>query len=269
MADNEIKVALTLAEFVGKLISETFKAVISSMVDQVRQQEAIIAGTELELAEFAPQFISDNDVEEHLSALFPCWDDSHAHAIFEGAPYQPARDDLVEKPAIMELTGYMMEKDDYGKNKLTKKDVEEIKLTITKKGVKGIKSAVRMNLAEDRQKSLIALMRQGVPRVIVESGRILSKVTFIVNQQESTGNGNTDSNESDTAGSEEAALNVKPSSIPAGMLKSKLKRLSPMIFKPEILDITRMLVKQADDQAPQTSEAKVYGEVEIKFKTIT
>ena len=88
MADNEIKVALTLAEFVGKLISETFKAVISSMVDQVRQQEAIIAGTELELAEFAPQFISDNDVEEHLSALFPRKGDLHAHAIFEGALYK-------------------------------------------------------------------------------------------------------------------------------------------------------------------------------------
>jgi len=269
MADNETKVALTLAEFVGKLISETFQAVISSMADQVRQQEAIIAGTELELAEFSLQFISDNDVEEHLSALFPCKDDLHAHAIFEGALYQPAGNDHVEEPAIMELTGYMMERADFRKNKLTKKAVEEIKLTITKKGVKKIKSAVRMNLAEDRQKALIALMRQGVPRVIVESGRILSKVTFIVNQQGPTGNGNTDSNETDTAGSEGAAQTVEPRPIRAGMLTSELKRLSPMIFKPRILDSTRMLVKQADDEAPQTSEAKVYGEVEIKFKTIT
>jgi len=257
MADNEIKVELTLAEFVGKLISETFQAVISSMVDQVRQQEAIIAGTELELAEFALQFISDNDVEEHLSALFPWKGDSHAHAIFEGAFYQPAGNDLVEEPAIMELTGYEMEKADFGDNKLTKK------------GVEGIKSAVRMNLAEDRQKALIALMRQGVPKIIVDSGRILCKVTFRVNQQGPTGNGNTDSNETDTAGSEGATWTVGSRPFATGTLKSKLKRLSPMIFKPEILDSTRMLVKQADDEAPQTSEAKVYGEVEIKFKTIT
>ena len=258
MADNEIKIELTLAEFVGKLISETFKAVIGSMVDQVRQQVAIIAGTELELAEFALQFISDNDVEEHLSSLFPWQGDSHAHAVFKGASYQPvSRNNPVEEPAIMELTGYKMEESDFDS------------LQLTEKGVEKIKSAVRMNLAEDPQKALITLMRQGVPRVIVDSGRILAKVTFRVNQQESTGNGNTDSNESDTAGSEGAAGNVEPSSIRAGMLKSKLKRLSPMIFKPEILDSTRMLVKQADDQAPQTSEAKVYGEVEIKFKTIT
>lgn len=262
MADNEIKIELTLAEFVGKLISETFQAVISSMVDQVRQQGAIIAGTELELAEFALQFISDNDVEEHLSALFPCRDDSHAHAIFKGATYQPARNDLVEKPAIMELTGYKMEKADF-------KSPQGEKCQITEEGVKKIKSAVRMNLAEDPQKALIALMRQGVPKIIVDSGRILAKVTFRVIQQESTGNGNTDSNETDTAGSEGAARNVEPRPIRTGMLTSKLKRLSPMIFKPGILDSTRMLVKQADDEAPQTSEAKIYGEVEIKFKTIT
>ena len=262
MVDNEIKVALTLAEFVGKLISETFQAVISSMVDQVRQQEAIIAGTELELAEFALQFISDNDVEEHLSSLFPWKDDLHAHAIFEGAFYQPAGDDLVEEPAIMELTGYKMEKAADFRNPTGR-------CQITAKGVESIKSAVRMNLAEDPQKALISLMRQGVPKIIVDSGRILSKVTFIVNQQGPTGNGNTDSNESDTAGSEATAQVVESSSIRTGMLKSKLKSLSPMIFKPRILDSTRMLVKQADDEAPQTSEAKVYGEVEIKFKTIT
>lgn len=257
MADNEIKVELTLAEFVGKLISETFQAVIGSMVEQARQQGAIITGTELELAEFALEFISDNDVEEHLSALFPWRADSHAHAIFKDASYQPARNDQVEKPAIMELTGYEMEEADFDS------------LQLTERGVERIKSAVRMNLAEDRQKALITLMRQGVPRVIVESGRILSKVTFRVNQQGTTGKGNTDSKESDTAGRKGATRVVESKPIRTGMLASKLKRISPMIFKPEILDSTRMLVKQADDEAPQTSEAKVYGEVEIKFKTIT
>ena len=262
MAENEIKVELTLAEFVGKLISETFQAVISSMAEQVRQQEAIIAGTELELAEFAMQFISDNDVEEHLSTLFPWKDDSRAHAIFKGAPYRPVSAKNPEKPAIMELTGYKMDKADF--SRLTKETYR-----LTEKGVERIKSTVRMNLAEDRQKSLITLIHQGVPKVIVESGRILSKVTFRVIQQGSTDNAKKESNKSDTAESKATARVVESRSIRIGNLTGKLKRVPPMIFKPGILDSTRMLVKQADDEAPQTSEARVYGEVEIKFKTIT
>ena len=261
MAENDIKVELTLAEFVGKLISETFQAVISSMVDQVRQKEAIIAGADLELAEFSLQFISDDDVEEHLSVLFPWQDDSHAHAIFKDAPYEPVmRDNLVEKPAIMELTGYKMEKTDFSGQPGSYK--------LTENGVEKIKSAVRMNLAQDRQKALAGLMRQGIPKIIVDSGRILSKVTFRVTRNDATGDGNTGSNETDSAGNREAARIGESKSVFTGIWAGKLNKVSPVIFKPAILDSTRMLVKQADDEAPQTSEASVYGEVEIKFKTI-
>jgi len=262
MPDNDIKVELTLAEFVGKLISETFQAVISSMVDQARQQEEIIAGTELEIAEFSQQFISDDDVEEQLSELFPWQDDSHPHAIFKDAPYKPImRNNLVEKPAIRELTGYSMQKTDF--------EGQPGKYKITETGVENIKSSVRMNLAQERQKALIALMRQGLPKIIVDSGRILSKVTFRVTKQDSDGKGNKDSDETGKATSEEAIRSGKSKLISSKMVTSKFKRVSPIIFRPKILDKTRMLVKQADDEAPQTSEAKVYGEVEIKFKTIT
>jgi len=262
MADNDIKVELTLAEFVGKLISETFQAVISSMVDQARQQEDIITGTELELAEFSQQFVSDDDVEEQLSALFPWQDDSHPHAIFKDAPYEPVlRNNLQEKPAIKELTGYSMQKTDF--------EGKPGEYKLTEKGVENIKSSVRMNLAQERQKALVNLMRQGLPKIIVDSGRILSKVTFRVTQKDSAGNTNNNSDENDKAGNEEITRTGKSKIINSKMITSKLKRLSPVIFRPKILDRTRMLVKQADDEAPQTSEASVYGEVEIKFKTIT
>src|SRR5215212_2629274 len=93
------------AEFVGKLLSEVFDAVITSQVDQRRQAVQLIETARLAPEEVAPRVISEAQLEEELVYLFPSEDGGAPHDVYAGAPYSPAGPAGGEAPPFGSLLG--------------------------------------------------------------------------------------------------------------------------------------------------------------------
>ena len=141
-----------------------------------------------------------------------------------------------------ELTGLKLDSSDYTKKKRSG-------FTLKPKAVEKIFETVRIRLAAAQHQSLSTMVKNGLPTIVVDSGRILSKVTF------TTSNINKEKKKSaaEPKGpkSETLMTQFDRTTIPATM--SKL--LSPGL---------KIFVRQADEKAPQSSKkaANVYGEVE-------
>ena len=112
-------------------------------------------------------------------------------------------------------------------------------------GVKKIFEAVRIRLAATQHESLEVMVKDGLPKIVVDSGRILSKVTFKIHKIQADIQS-------------ETLMNRFDRTVPT----TAAKLLSPGL---------KLTVRQADERAPQSSEktVNVYGEIEITFKTVS
>lgn len=247
MSAADYKVDLGLAEFVAKLISETMDAVTTSLVDQAHKRAALAENAALDLREFAARNVAEAEVDRELGGLFPSEEEGVAHTIVEGARYlPPGPEGTGERPPIRELLGLSLGRDDLLRSKSG--------VQLTAAGVARIRDAVRLLVGRSMQESLGAVLREGLPTVVVDSGRIASKVTFEVHELEP-----------------EAEAQPQPSAT-----TPKFARLSRPLIAKQALPIesllppnVRMVVKQADSKAPQTqASGQVFGEIEITFKTV-
>ncbi len=108
----------------------------------------------------------------------------------------------------------------------------------TRRGVARVADAVRVRIADARHQAVREMVRRGLPRVIADGGRVNSKLTYEI----------VESNRQQPA----------PSGADLPVLGAAPARL-------------RLLVRPADERAPQTRELQinVFGEVEISFTTLT
>ena len=231
-----------LADFIAKLISEVFDAVVTSQFDQEKRLADLSAAAGLPPEEFAKKFVTDEQTMEELERLFPGDSEKHPTLIYVGAPYRPERKGVSELPAIYAVLGITLEKGDYG--------VVKKQTVLTSAGVKKVKSAVRQHLAKEHQAAFKEIIRRGLPRVITDAGRVNAKLTYEVLSIE------------DNAKLEKAAEPGAP-----------LRPLGHSVFIPEsgVLSQLRLVVRQADERSPQNQKLKVnvFGEVEVEFKTMT
>lgn len=243
MTDIPTPMEMGFAEFTASLISEVFDAVANSQAEQEQRLAGITAAASLPLEDFAEKFITNDQVDGELARLFPSSEPKHLHAIYTNAPYTPKTFASFETPALESTLGVILERKDYRVNKGGR-------ISLTNSAVKKTRLAARLRLAETRQITLRALVRQGIPRVIVDSGHVNAKLTFQVTRME------------------EANKPVYKSRL-AAPLRDLVQM--PGITLPPSLKQVRLLVRQVDDRAPQTSQMQVniFGEVEITFKTIT
>ena len=243
MAEILIPTDMGFAEFVAKLIQETFEAVVTAQSEQEQRQAQLADLAALSPEEFASRFIADEEVDAELGRLFPTDTPSQPHAIFLGARFQPLLRDTPETPPIRAVLGVELLRSDY---RVTRRR----RITSLKpEAVDKVKSAVRLRLTAVRLAAIREAVARGIPQVIVDSGRINAKLTFQIIRTE------------DTETPEIRSRLVAPLK-PLGLLT-----ISPTA---EALANIRLTVRQADEKAPQTTQLQVnvFGEVEITFKTI-
>jgi hypothetical protein len=229
------------AEFVGKLLSEVFDAVVTSQLDQRRQIDDLADSARLTEEEVASRFIDVARVEAEVDSLFP----GGVHA---GALYHPGSLRESEAPPFAALLGLTLKPD-------TDFAVQGAKAALTEAGAERIRNAVRLRLAASHLAALRALVARGAPLLFIESGRVAAKLTYQL-----------------ASGEPAAAAAPTPAFSPApALLRRKFEvpraDASLALAAPSPF---RLAVRQASDRTPQLSQLQVdvYGEVEVRFKTL-
>jgi len=242
MEDIPKPIEVGFAEFIAKLITEVFDAIVTSQFDQEERIAELSTVAGLPPEEFAEKFVTDEQTTEEIERLFPGDSDKHPTAIYVGAPYRPERKGVSELPPIYAVLGITLEKSDY---RVVKKQT-----ALTFSGVEKVKSAVRQHLAKEHQAAVNEIIRRGLPRVIADAGRVNAKLTY------------------DVLSLEENAKLEK-----TAKLGTSSGPLGHAVFIPQsgALSQLRLVVRQADERSPQNQKLKVnvFGEVEVEFKTIT
>lgn len=160
---------LGFAEFTAKLISDVFDAVVSS---NIRQQEAyaeLLERVSGSIQEFEQEAVSDADVDAYLVERFP-------------DPSTPGQTSLVGGYAVPDT-----ESDDTAEriNTLFGAAAVDLGVTLPTAGetldetdVETFAAVTRRTLASRRLDSLRELVETGVVRLVVETGRIETRLDF-------------------------------------------------------------------------------------------
>jgi hypothetical protein len=243
MPDIIAPLEMGFAEFVAKLIAEVFDAVADSQAEQALRQAEIVATAALTPEAFAEQLLSEEQVDAELARLFPTSEPNRPHAIFPGAVYRAKEHHIPESPAIESVLGLELGREDYLRGRAGE-------TVLQPSAVDKVKRQTRLRLAHARLLALRQLVKQGIPRVLVDSGRVNAKMTFQAVRTE-------DASKPEIAGRLAAPLN------PLGQIAG-----TPL---PRSLANIRLVVRPADAQSPQTSQLQlnIFGEVEVTFKTVT
>ena len=255
-------IELGFAEFVAKLISEIFDATISS---QAQQQEKILEMQNMLLqpdSVFLDAMLSQEyfirEVDLLLEGYFPSDSDHLAHVIYEGAPYTPAKANKKENPLIKEQLGIDLGNGDF----LPKKN------QLTSQGVSKIYEKAGEPLAIQKRVIFRQLVENGLPNIVVESGKINAKLTF-----NTAHTGQPEATEAVRNGRRYAAM---PKLHDQPLVRRFASPIQPLnryvgLLKPNLTDQVRLTVKQTSNKSPQDTQVKtnIFSEVEIHFKTIT
>jgi len=247
MANNELlrPAEVEFSQFTAVLIAETLDAVIAAQLDQEEKVRGLQELAGLDPARFAEEVVSGEEVEEELARLFPAAE--RTHGVMPGSPYVPAAPGKEEDPPVEQVTGYIMKDEDW-----TRTDEGAV---ITEAGYKHILSHVRMSLATQQLANILQLVRRGIPRVIVDHGRVNTKLTFQLSRTRKSGNA--------------GRVNVR------GMGELRAARLTrsgtPVMQLSRPVVPFRLTVRPADLRRPELLRlsVNVVGEVEITFKTVS
>lgn len=260
MADVESPVQVGFAEFIARLISEVFDSVITSQIDQEQRYAEMVASAALTEDAYAVQQIGDSDVAAEIPSLFPPRqeDKDKPDAIYSGSPYLPDRKDQEESPPLLAVLGIKLSKEN-----LTE---EGGGLFLNQRAVDAVYEKVRRQMAAIHLGLVKQIISRGLPRVVVDSGKINGKLTFHLTESTLS-----QAMESGTEKNAAVATETKIGSMARASVLSGSTKSVFTLPRARILPNVKLMVKQADDTSPQSSQVKanVYGEVEITFKTIT
>lgn len=236
-------VELGFSEFVAKLISDTFEAVVASGISQEKgwaQLEEILT---LDMPDFIEAIVDEGMVEDEMARLFP--DGKGGTVVARDLSYKKGDPDkgIREEPPIKALTGYQPRT-----RKLTASDVN------------AIRQAVKQSLGRQQFDVLNKIHSRGNTRVIVDAGKVNAKLNFEIQQVEEEGEERSRAGRPSATGTEARRIFAKHNFPGLGELA-----------RPVELRNIKFFVKPPTDKDPQTHQVKanVYGEVEIQFKTVT
>lgn len=152
------------------LVTQTLDAVIASQLQQEERISRLAEAAALSPEEFRARHVDPSEVESRLAELFADTEHAQEPRIAEGKPYVPAGVNRVEEPAIRQGTGYEMQDTDFRK--------AEGGFVFTAAGCSGIREAVGMRIAAIRQEGYKAILARGVPRVLVDHGKVSARMTM-------------------------------------------------------------------------------------------
>ena len=237
MANGRKPVDLGFAEFAAQVVAELHEGLLAAQNEQESRRAKLAELSSLPLDEFARPFITNDQVEAELVRLFPA-PRRKAHRIRVGANYVAKTAKHAESPPIQSKLGIQLTPQDLR--------VRAGRTQLTAKGVKSIREALRARLAEPRFKTLRQAATQGIPRLVLDSGRVNVKLMFRLEELEKVG-------VRKAKGSAIIALNT---------LVNMLKTESP---RPRY----HLVVRQVNEQtAPSATESSGIGELDLTLKTI-
>ncbi|WP_018623919.1 hypothetical protein [Kangiella aquimarina] len=270
------------AEFVAKLISEVFDAVVTSQAEQEEKlleiKELVSQPEELFVDNLLQDDVFLDQIDRLLKSYFPANSDKNVHAIYEGAPYKVKKGNSPESPAILEHLGLdLSESESAKKNKFTNNDVLEI-----------YRAAARP-FAQQKRQAMINAIEHGFSNIIVDSGKINAKFTFNTSveseeteQEPAPSNGNA-AKPKPKPKAKKAVLD-KRIKLKDSLRKSVIDKqtfdvrsrlvsnpnLKASILKPTLAKDVKVAIKPANNRDPQasTTTANIYSEIELNFKSI-
>lgn len=273
--DNLTPIDMGFAEFMAKLISEVFDAVVTSQAEQQEKLQELHELMALPEEQFVDHLLQQNSflqqVDDLLYAHFPNDKVKYPHSIYTGAPYKPKTSRTAETPAIFEQLGL----------KLTKSDFNSNDNVLTDAGVLRIYRKAATPYAVQKRNIISKLIEQGVSNIVVDSGKINAKLTFSTSmagsndEEEDNGSGSNPETDSESIRRPRLEPNRFNTNLSRARLASSIQPIQPInryvgLLKPDINKQVRLKVNQASNKSPQDVEAKsnIFSEVELNFKTI-
>lgn len=240
MPEALIPEEMGFAEFAARLIEETFAAIIASSTDQQQAIDEITATAGLDDASYARAHVTAGDINAEFARLFPNFDE-RPYVVANGAPYTPPAAAVQEAPPFALLLGVELDRTDY--------TVGRAATTLKASAVEKLRAAAGLRIAQSRLAALRGMMRLGTPRIVVDAGTIKARLVFRVVRL-------ADAEKPEVR--DRLATPLRPLRAVGGVDPGALAGL-------------RFTVRQASDRAPQTSQlsADVFGEIELRFKTVT
>jgi len=243
MANNELlrPAEVEFSQFTAMLISETLDAIIEAQLGQEEKLRELQEIAGLDAIRFAEEVVSGEEVERELARLFPAAEG--ICGVIDGSPYTPPEPGREEEPPVRQTIGYIMKDEDWKRS--------DAKAVITEAGYQHIISHVRMRLATQQLANVLQLVRRGIPRVMVDNGRVNTKLTFQLSQTKSPGG--------TVSGGEEMSK------------AAKLRSGAPLMQLSHPMVPYRLTVRPADLRRPELLRLSInlVGEVEITFKTVS
>lgn len=255
MAGELIPVNLGFAEFVSKLIEETFEAIVTSQSEQIIKHEEILNSLLLDKEKFAEQYVNQEEVENLYTVKggfpigTPFTDLSLAHLLKQyEIPFTPPPLQLKKTTKVSSLT---------------------------QEQLNALKKALQLEIATNKLFVLSEAAKQGLPKLAVDSGEITAKLTFSV--AVTTENSVQDDKGLKKLTPDTTALTSKPLKLSSFakefvdtdtkeriVLLSKGDKMNGVVANTsEMLSGIRLAVKQSN-----STNNSVQSEVTIRFKTI-
>ena len=238
MANGPKPVDLGFAEFAAQVVAELHEGLLVAQNEQESRRAKLAELSSLPLEEFARRFVTNEQLEAELVRVFPAGR-RKAHRISAGASYVAKTAKHAESPPIQSKLGIQLTPQDLR--------VRGGRTQLSPKGVKSIREALRMRLAEPRFKTLRQSATQGIPRLVLDSGRVNVKIMFRLEELEKVG-----------------ARRAKGGAIvPLNTLVNILQGESP---RPRY----QLMVRQVNEQTTPVSptESSGIGELDLTLKTI-
>jgi hypothetical protein len=238
MANGRKPVDLGFAEFAAQIVAELHEGLLVAQNEQESRRIKLAELSSLPLEEFARRFITNEQVETELIRLFPAGR-GKAHRIRTGTSYAAKTVKHAESPPIQSKLGIQLTPQDLR--------VRGGRSQLSQKGVQSIRDALRIRLAEPRLKTLRQAATQGIPRLVLDSGRVNVKLIFRLEELEKVG-----------------VRSAKRSVVvPLNTLVNMLKAESA---QPRY----QLVVRQVNEQTTTlpTTESSGIGELDLTLKTI-
>ena len=243
MANNELlrPAEVEFSQFTATLIAETLDAIIEAQLGQEEKLRELQEIAGFDVNRYAQEVVTVEEVEMELARLFPSAE--RPCSVVEGAPYTPPERGGEESPPVQLTTGYIMKSEDWKRG--------DSGPVFTEAGYRHIFNHIRMNLAALQLANILQLVRRGIPRIIVDNGRINTKLTFRISQTGTTG----------------ASTGGRVQDLKAASLRT----VAPLMQQLRPSLPYKLTVKPADLRRPELLRLSVnlVGEVEITFKTVS
>ena len=182
-------------EFTTSLVSGVFDTIVTATIKQMDAYATLIANLAKTLAQFQAENVSDAQINAHLSQRYP--DGAGGTSVrsnFEFKP-SPAAEGQDEKPAAAKLQdvvkALISETSSLRPpNNLTRADdslsiAEDASATkFTDEQAKKVRQAMGAMLAQSMMDHLRAMAREGMARIVITNGEIMTKLTFRVESNE-------------------------------------------------------------------------------------